>query len=84
MDQRIAALRARIAGLSPQERDQFRARVEAAGIDWARVAPADRTARPERLPLSPAQMHFWLGQQVHPDSAAFSIAFAWQIDGPLN
>ena len=83
MDARIAALRARVAGLSPKEREVFRAKAEAAGIDWARIAPAE-VARPERLPLSPGQMHFWLGQQVHPDSAAFAIAFAWEIAGPLD
>lgn len=84
MEDRIAALRARVAGLTPAERDIFRARIEAAGIDWARVAPVEIALRPARLPLSPGQMHFWLGQQVHPDSAAFSIAFAWAISGPLD
>lgn len=83
MEDRIAALRARVASLSVAERDAFRVKVEAAGIDWARVAPVE-AGRPDRLPLSPGQMHFWLGQQVHPDSAAFSIAFAWDITGPLD
>ncbi len=82
MQDRIAALRARVATLSPDELAAFRIRVQAAGIDWARVAPA--AARPERLPLSPAQMQFWLGQQVHPGSAAFSIALAWDMSGPLD
>ncbi|MDO5611890.1 MAG: amino acid adenylation domain-containing protein [Paracoccus sp. (in: a-proteobacteria)] len=86
MEDRIAALRARVALLSPSELAVFRVKVTAAGIDWARVAPAPipAAARPDLLPLSPAQMQFWLGQQVHPDSAAFSIAFAWDISGPLD
>ncbi|MBK4215970.1 amino acid adenylation domain-containing protein [Paracoccus caeni] len=84
MEDRIAALRARVAGLSPAEQQAFRLKIEAAGIDWARVAPAAVALRPARLPLSPGQMHFWLGQQVQPDSAAFAIAFAWGIDGPLD
>ncbi|MGR3742651.1 MAG: non-ribosomal peptide synthetase [Pseudooceanicola nanhaiensis] len=85
MENRIAALKARIAGLGPEERKAFRARVEAAGIDWSRVAPPDAPAeRPDRIPLSPSQMQFWLLQQMNPESAAFSIAFGWDVDGPLD
>ena len=35
----LAALRARVAGLSPAQREALRAKVEAAGIAWSQVAP---------------------------------------------
>lgn len=75
-------LKARVAALDPAERAAFRAKVEAAGIDWEVVAPAQTPHG--RLPLSPSQTQFWLNQMLAPDSAAFAIAFAWQIDGPLD
>ncbi|MFV0476200.1 MAG: non-ribosomal peptide synthetase [Pikeienuella sp.] len=88
MNDRIAMLRARVAALPPEKLAAFRAKVEASGVDWARVAPADEMAgapaRPARPPLSPGQTHFWLLQQIHPESAAFTIAFAWDMDGPLD
>lgn len=85
MEDRIAALRARVAGLAPDQRAAFRVKVEAAGIDWARVAPpAEDRAVPARLPLSSSQMQFWLTQALRPDSAAFTITFAWDLRGPLD
>ncbi|MEP5008251.1 amino acid adenylation domain-containing protein [Roseobacter sp.] len=83
MEDRIAALKVRVAGLSPDQQAVFRTQIEAAGIAWDRVAPA-AVAVPDRLPLSPAQMQFWLMQAVHPDSAAFSIAFCWDVAGALD
>ncbi|SFH84023.1 non-ribosomal peptide synthetase [Albimonas pacifica] len=79
----LAALRARVAGLSAAQREALRAKVEAAGIAWSQVAP-EPPARPARLPLSPAQMQFWLMQTLRPHDASFAIAFAWEIEGPLD
>ncbi|MEM8570019.1 MAG: amino acid adenylation domain-containing protein, partial [Pseudomonadota bacterium] len=85
MDDRIAALRERVARLDPDQREAFRRKVEASGLPWERIAPAsERTPRPERCPLSPAQLQFWLTQSVYPSSCAFTIAFAWDCDGPLD
>lgn len=85
MTDRIARLRARVAQLAPEDRAAFRIKVEQAGIPWDRVAPEAAVApRPARVPLSPAQMQFWLTEQLHPESAAFVIAFAWDIEGPLD
>lgn len=94
MSERIAALRARIRDLPEAQRAAFRTKVEAAGIPWDRVVPpesepesepeADPVPRPDRLPLSPGQMQFWLSQALRPESAAFSIAFAWEVSGPLD
>ncbi|WP_050526994.1 non-ribosomal peptide synthetase [Pseudorhodobacter aquimaris] len=85
MQDQIEAIRARVAGLSPDERAGFRAKVEARGIDWSLIAVDDAPPpRPDRLPLSPAQMQFWLMQQVQPDTTALTIAFAWDVDGPLD
>ena len=80
----LAALRARVAGLSAAQRAALRAKVEAAGIPWSQVAPEAAPARPARLPLSPAQLQFWLMQTLRPLDASFAIAFAWEIEGPLD
>ncbi|QCO55751.1 amino acid adenylation domain-containing protein [Pseudorhodobacter turbinis] len=85
MHDQIEAIRARVAALSPQERAGFRAKVEARGIDWSLiVADTPPRPRPDHLPLSPAQMQFWLLQQVHPETTALSIAFAWDVEGALD
>lgn len=83
---KLEALRARVAKLPEDQRIALRKQVEAAGIAWDRVAAPQqaRSARPERLPLSPAQAQFWLLQQVTPHSTAATIAFSWIITGPIN
>lgn len=81
----IEALRARVATLNEAQRETLRIQLKARGIAWERVQPAEQElVRPERLPLSPSQLHFWILQQIHPDSSAHHIAFAWHIDGALD
>lgn len=70
----ILALRARVAALSPAEREAFRRQLEARGIAWERVAPEETpqetsrvSTRPARLPLTPGQKHFWLQQSLYPE-----------------
>lgn len=83
----IDALRARVAALNPAQRAEFRRQLEAKGIAWERVAPAKETASvtlPGRLPLTAAQLHFWIQQSLDPQSSAYHVAYRWQFDGPLD
>ncbi|MGV2135904.1 non-ribosomal peptide synthetase [Agrobacterium vitis] len=87
----ILALRARVAALSPAEREAFRRQLEARGIAWERVAPEETpqetsrvSTRPARLPLTPGQKHFWLQQSLYPESSAYHVAYRWRFEGPLD
>src|SRR5262249_37887191 len=83
----IEALRARVATLGPAQRETLRRQLEERGIAWERVAPPEHQPRPEaseRLPLSPAQLHFWVQQHLQPRTSAYHIAFAWRFRGPLD
>lgn len=81
----LEALRRRVATLTPAQRDALRKEMTARGISWERVAPAtDARARPERMPLSAAQLRFWVLQQLNPRSCAYHIAFSWRFRGVLD
>ncbi|ODN72182.1 non-ribosomal peptide synthetase [Methylobrevis pamukkalensis] len=85
----IDALKARVASLDPARRETLRRQLEARGIAWDRVAPPEAVAlavatEAGRLPLSPAQRHFRMQQQLDPASPAFHIGFAWRFRGPLD
>jgi hypothetical protein len=82
----IEALRARVATFGPAQRETLRRQLEERGIAWERVAPPEEPApaRPDRLPLSPSQLHFWVQQQMQPGTSAFHISFAWRFRGALD
>ncbi|TKT78148.1 non-ribosomal peptide synthetase [Aquamicrobium sp. LC103] len=80
----IEALRSRVAVLGEEQRAALRRELERRGIDWSRVAPPEETHRPSRLPLTPAQLHFWVQQQLKPESTAYLIAFSWRLRGTLD
>lgn len=81
----LEALRRRVATLTSAQREALREEMTARGISWERVAPkADARARPDRLPLSAAQLRFWVLQQLNPQSSAYHIAFSWRFRGALD
>ncbi|WP_118138645.1 non-ribosomal peptide synthetase [Oceanicella sp. SM1341] len=82
----LDALRARVAALGPAQRDALRRQLAERGIDWERVAPPEPAVPlPEGpLPLGPSQQHFWVQQQLHPESSAYNIAFTWTMRGRLD
>lgn len=54
-------------------------------VEATDVAPIARRADPTApAPLSPAQRGLWLVAQLEPDSTAYNVPLAWQIDGPLD
>ncbi len=78
-------LRARVAALDPAQQADFRRQLEARGIAWDSLAPqAEAVSRPDRLPLSPGQMHFWIQQSLYPESSAYHVAYRWRLRGPLD
>jgi amino acid adenylation domain-containing protein len=81
----LEALRRRVATLTPAQRDALREEMTARGISWERVAPTtDARVRPDRLPLSAAQLRFWVLQQLNPKGCAYHIAFSWRFSGVLD
>ncbi|NEW45917.1 amino acid adenylation domain-containing protein [Nocardia cyriacigeorgica] len=46
--------------------------------------PLRASERPERLPLSPAQLRFWLRNQFDTDSAVDNLGFALALSGDLD
>uniref|UniRef100_UPI003B8A65F8 non-ribosomal peptide synthase/polyketide synthase n=1 Tax=Rhodococcus sp. TaxID=1831 RepID=UPI003B8A65F8 len=48
------------------------------------IPPPARGARPDRLPLSPAQQRMWFVNQLDTDSPVYNIAFAVALTGPLD
>ncbi|MEM1366476.1 MAG: amino acid adenylation domain-containing protein [Cyanobacteria bacterium P01_H01_bin.15] len=85
----ITSLRQRIKQLSPPQQQQLRQQLAAKGIDWQTVVGEDFAEEttpqlPERLPLSPAQQHLWVVQQLYPETTAYHISTALELSGALN
>ncbi|MFE9581040.1 amino acid adenylation domain-containing protein [Nocardia sp. NPDC006044] len=57
--------------------------IQAQRFDKKRPALLARS-RPERVPLSPAQLRFWLRNQFDPDSSVDNIGFALNMSGELD
>jgi len=87
-------LQQRIAALSPEQRALFEQRLReqqarqskavaesATELSLAQVA---KTPRPEHLPLSAAQTHLWVLDQLDPNSSAYNIPMAWRLTGQVN
>ena len=79
----LAALRHRIAALSPEKRALLEKQLKQQGLSWpeATITPQ---ARPEWVPLSAAQAHLWVLHQLDPQSAAYHIPMSWRFAGPLD
>ncbi|MEO1740944.1 MAG: amino acid adenylation domain-containing protein [Cyanobacteria bacterium J06629_9] len=92
----IAALRQRIAALSPAQQKLFRQQLEAKGLSWQQIISSEnaesddsisttnKAPRSERLPLSAAQRQLWVTHQIQGDTSAYHIAIALQFSGDLN
>lgn len=85
----LVALRQRVAELSSEQRERLREKIEAQGISWEEICPAELSSssaseRPERLPLTPSQAHVWVLHQLYPELSAYHIAFAWCFEGKLE
>src|SRR6185295_11614237 len=46
--------------------------------------PISRQTRDAQIPLSYAQQRLWFLQQLEPDSVAYNLHWAVQMDGPLD
>lgn len=86
----LQALHQRISSLSSAQQQLLRQQLEAQGVNWHEVMGAvagsevDKPTRPERLPLSAAQMHLWVLHQLYPATTAYHIAMALQLVGDLD
>ena len=86
---KLVALRQRVAELSSEQRERLREKIEAQGISWEEICPAEPSSgsaseRPERLPLTPSQAHVWVLHQLYPELSAYHISFAWCFEGKLE
>ena len=79
----LAALRERIAALSPEKRVLLEKQLQQQGISWpeATITPQER---PEWVPLSASQAHLWVLHQLDPQSSAYHIPMSWRLAGPLD
>ena len=89
--EKLAALRSRVAGLTLAQKERLRVGLEKQGISWGEIEIVPEKVglvvphvRPEKLPLTPSQLHVWVMHQLYPELCAYHIAFAWHFEGSLD
>ncbi|MEY4582041.1 MAG: hypothetical protein RL701_6744, partial [Pseudomonadota bacterium] len=70
--------------LSPAKRKAFAALLKKKGVNVFAQLPVARSDRSAALPLSYAQERMWFLAQLEPESAAYSIAGAFNVVGELQ
>jgi hypothetical protein len=73
----------RLGSLSPEKRQLFVAKLEARGIDVAKL-PIVAAPRPAHVPLSYAQQRLWIVDQLDPGAALYNLATTLKLRGPLD
>jgi len=77
------ALKARIAKLTPAQREKLAQRMKS-GATAAQAEPALRKRPGLPYPITPEQEHMWLVQQVDPGTYYFNHSHAFRLHGRLD